>query len=135
MKNKQSTIERYLKKNALYQGVYIKKIDMPLKLFMNLVKVFLPPMYSKEVIQSIVEQALYQCGVVYKDSTGITHVHLEDSNMPGLTENNFDRFNLYVYEGICNKFTLTEREKNQLILKLSLMIESVADRNNNSVAL
>jgi hypothetical protein len=129
MRNKDyANTERYLKKEALRKGVYVKEVNMPVSNFVQLFKRKVVPFLTVESVSQVVEQALKSCNSLYKDEYGTDRVNVHDSNMPGLVENKFDLLNAYLLNEINNKKELNEQEQSATIEKLCYFIEDLAER-------
>lgn len=120
--------ERFLRKEALRKGVYVKEVNMPVSNFVQLFNKRVAPFLTMESVSQAVEQALKACNSLYKDEYGTDRIKVEDSNMPGLVDNKFDLLNAYLFSEITNRQHLNEQEQSATIEKLCYFIEELAEK-------
>lgn len=122
------TCERYMKKEALRKGVYVKEVNMPVSNFAQLFSRKVAPFLSMESVAQVVEHALKACNSLYKDEYGTDRVKVQHSNMPGLVDNEFDLLNAYLLNELTTRQHLDEHEHSETIQRLCYFIEDLAER-------
>lgn len=127
-KKNYDTCERYMKKEALRKGVYVKEVNMPVSNFAQMFSRKVAPFLSIERVSQVVEHALKACNSLYKDELGTDRVKVEDSNMPGLVENKFDLLNAYLLNELTSEQHMDEEEHSKTIQRLCYFIEDLAER-------
>lgn len=127
MKTKVISVDKFLRKKALSKGVQVKEVNMSLLHFSKEIKQHILPNTELKTILDLVEKTCVETNVLYYNSLNQKYLRVLDSNMPGYVSTNFDVFNFYLLSEIMKLKEMSETEKSEIISRLCIIIEELAE--------